>query len=112
MKNKSRLKIGSFYKAYGGPAHPSLVYFYDKNHKTYLSIKFGTSKSRHMTEIHPIQNGCDKGFVRNRPFEGTRNDYGEELFGLSVNPKDLNIIEIIKTKKPDRSKRARQRYKK
>ena len=113
MKEKRALKIGSFYKAYGGQSHPSLVFFYDRNHKTYLSIKFGTTKGRHMTEIHPIQEGYDKSYVRNRPFEGTKDDYGdEELLGLRVDNRDLKIIENIKTKNPDRSRRAKKRYKK
>ena len=66
-----------------------------------------------MTEIHPIQAGYDKSYVRNRPFEGTKDDYGnEELLGLCIDNRDLDIIESIKTKNPDRSKRARKRYKK
>ena len=113
MKKKSGLKVGSFYKAYGGQSHPALVYFFDEKHKTYLSIKFGTTKGRHMTEIHPIQIGYHRSFVRNRPFEGTRNDFGdEELLGLHIDSRDLALLESIKTKNPDQSKKARKRYKK
>ena len=111
MKKKNELVIGRFYKVYGGPSHPSLVYFYDKNHKTYLSLRFGTSKGRHMTEIHPIQIGYQNSYIHNRPFEGTRDDYGDkELQGLSIDSRDLNVIETVKSKKPERSKRARKRH--
>ena len=113
MKKKSKLRINAFYKAYGGPAHPAQIFLYDKNHKTYISIKFGSSKGRHMTKIHPIQRGYKTSYVRNRPFEGTKEDYDdEELVGLSIDSRDAELIEIIKTRKPDRSKKARKRYKK
>ncbi len=110
MKKKKRLKINAFYKAYGGTAHPAQIFLYDKNHKTYISIKFGTTKRRHMTKIHPIQKGYSESYVRNRPFEGTKEDYGdEELLGLSLDPRD---VELIEARKPDCSRKAKKRYKK
>jgi len=113
MKKKKKLKINCFYKAYGGPAHPAQIFAFDKKHKTYISIKFGTSKGNHMTEIHPIQSGYLRAFVHNRPFEGTVDDYDDkELLGLCIDFRDFEIIEIIKHKKPNRSRRAKQRYKK
>ena len=110
---KKRLRISCFYKAYGGPAHPAQIFLFDKNHKTYISIKFGTSKGRHMTEIHPIQKGYKKSYVRNRPFEGTKDDYDDvELLGLNIDSRDKDLIVTIKNRKPDRSRKARMRYKK
>lgn len=112
-KKKHMLKINCFYKAYGGQSHPAFIYAYNKKHKTYISLKFGTTKGRHMTEIHPIQQGYSKGYVRNRPFEGTRDDYGDkELINLFIDSRDSNVIESIKEREPDRSLRARKRYKK
>lgn len=105
--------VGKFYKAYGGPAHPSLIYEIDTKHKTIKSIKFGTTKGKHMTEIHPIQQGYDKSFVHNRPFEGVPSDYDfRELEGLVVDARDLTIIEEIKKKTPMQSKKAKGRYNK
>ena len=113
MKKKHRLKINCFYKVYGGQSHPAFIFAYVSDRKTYLSFKFGTTQGRHMTEIHPIQQGYLKSFVRNRPFEGTRDDYGdEELIGLHLDSRDKEILESIKLKQPDRSIRARKRYKK
>ena len=110
---KPKLNIGSFYKAYGGPAHPALIIAYDSKHKTYISLKFGTSQGSHMTEIHPIQKGYSVSYVRNRPFEGTIDDYGsKELLGLYIDERDSALLEAIKTRTPDRSSRARKRYKK
>lgn len=112
-KKKIELQVGNFYTIYGGGSHPSLIYEEDKNHKTYISLKFGTSNGKHMVEIHPIQEGYEKGFVHSRPFEGTRNDYGNYvLIGLYIDPRDESIIEKIKKKTPHRTKNAKKRYKK
>ena len=111
-KGKTKLIIGRFYLVFNGPPHPSLVYKYDSKHKVYLSIKFGTSKGRHMTRIHPIQIGGNEQFVHNRPIEGTREDYGDkELAGLVVDARDIPIIEDIKNRQPLKTKRAKCRYK-
>ena len=112
MKKKSKLIIGRFYLIYGGIPHPSQVYMYDSKHKTYLSIKFGTTKGKHMRKIHPIQKGYKEGFVNNRPFEGIRSDYGDrEIEGMKVDEKDKAIIESIKQEKPKQTKGAKKRYK-
>ena len=110
-KGKTKLIIGNFYMAYGGHQHPAQIIAFDEKHKTFISIKFGTTQGKHMIEIHPIQVGIDKSFVHVRPFEGTRNDYGDrELIGLSIDKRDNVIIEIIKSREPTRSKRAKERY--
>ena len=98
---------------YGGGAHPSLIFEKDEKHNTYISLKFGTSKGDHMIEIHPIQEGYDKGYVHNRPFEGVRNDYGNYiLVGLYINEDDEEKLNEIKKKKPHQTKNAKKRYKK
>ncbi len=103
--------MDKFYYSYGGGAHPSLIYE-KTQHKTYKSVKFGTTKKKHMTEIKPIQKGHEKSYVHNRPFEGTRIDYGDrELKGLAINDEDKNFIDQIKKRKPQRSARARKHYK-
>ena len=77
-----------------------------------MSLKFGTTKVRHMTKIHPIQKGQNKQFVHNRPYEGVRSDYGEkELQGLETNVKDESIFDEIKKRKPVRTNKAKKRYK-
>ena len=114
VSNKNRVKIeeGKFYMAYGGTPHPAFVFEIDKKHKTFKSIKFGTTKAKHMTEIRPLQQDGSRQFVHNRPFEGVRSDYGDkELLGLIIDASDLDIIEQIKKKEPLKSKRARNRYK-
>ena len=112
MKKKTKLRINCFYKVYGGQPHPAYIFAYDKNHKTYISLKFGTTKGRHMIEIHPIQNRYSHSFVRNRPYEGTRKDYGDkELLGMFLDARDQTVFDNIKIKKPDRSASARKRYK-
>lgn len=109
-KSKSKIKLNEFYNIYGGKTHPSLVYE-KTNHKTYKSIKFGTTKVKHTTEIKPIQKGYDKSYVHNRPFEGTRKDYGDEpLKGLKINSKNLDLIEEIKKRPANKTKRAKRRY--
>ena len=111
-KIKVKLIIGNFYMAYGGHQHPAQIIAFDEKHKTFISIKFGTTQGKHMIEIHPIQVGINKSFVHARPFEGTRNDYGDrELVGLSIDERDNIIIEVIKTREPTKSKRAKERYK-
>ena len=110
--NKTMIEINKFYMVYSGPPHPAFVYEIDKKHKTIKSIKFGTTKAKHMTELHPLQSNIIKQYVHNRPFEGVRSDYGDkELIGLSINELDYHIIEEIKKKEPNRSKRAKLRYK-
>ena len=113
MKKKAKLIIGCFYLIYGGTPHPSLVVSYNAKHKTYISIKFGTTKGKHMTRIHPIQNGQNQQYVHNRPVEGTRDDYSEnELLGMQLDERDNNIIETIKNKVPIKTKNAKKRYEK
>ena len=114
MKKNNKLIIGKFYLIYGGLPHPSQVFMYDSKHKTYLSIKFGTTKGRHMTKIHPIQKGNNgEQYVHNRPIEGVRNDYGDkELLGLSVDDRDCLFIETIKTRTAIKTSKAKKRYKK
>ena len=110
-KGKTKLIVGNFYLIFNGPPHPSLVFKFNAKHKTYLSIKFGTSKGKHMTKINPIQKPGNNQYVHNRPIEGTRDDYGDkELLGLSVDEKDIQIIESIKRKEPIRTKKAKKRY--
>ena len=111
MSNKkTKLKINKFDNLYGGKAHPSLIYEKTK-FKTYKSLKFGTTKTKHTTEINPIQKGVERSYVNNRPFEGTRKDYGDrELLGLQINPKDISTINQIKKKQPHKTARAKRRY--
>ena len=112
-KRRNKLEINKFYYSYGGNQHPSLIFKYNEKHKTYLSLKFGTTKGRHMTEIHPLKDDSIIQYVHNRPFEGTRSDYGDiELIGFSVNPLDKPILDEIKKKQPTRSKNAKARYEK
>ena len=109
---KTKLIIGKFYVIFIGKPHPSIVYFYNSKHKTYFSIKFGTTKGRHMTKVHPIQKDGNGQYVNNRPFEGTRNDFGDkELPDLCVDERDVAVLEEIKKKKPVQTKRAKKRYK-
>ena len=111
-KNKTKLIIGKFYLIFVGRPHPSIIYLYDAKHKTYLSIKFGTSRGKHMTAVHPIQKDGKEQYANNRPFEGTRSDYGDkELVDLKVDERDSMVIEEIKKKKPLRTKKAKKRYK-
>lgn len=111
-KRKTKLENGKFYMAYGGNAHPAQIYERTEI-ETYKSIKFGTSKRKHMTEIRPIQKGIAKSFVQNRPFEGVRSDYGDkELQGLNIDKKDIELIERIKLKETRKSKKAQRKYEK
>lgn len=111
-KKKIKLEVGKFYQAYGGNTHPAKIYE-KTSHGTYKSIKFGTSKGRHMIKIRPIQKGYDESYVHTRPFEGARSDYGnKELLGLSINPSDNDLIERIKKNPSNKTTRARERYKK
>ena len=113
MKKRSKLVIGGFYLIYGGTPHPSLVFKYDPKHKTYLAIKFGTTKTRHMTKIHPIQKGENSQYVHNRPIEGTIDDFGKkELLGLSIDGHDLLTLDLIKMRVPIKTNQAKKRYKK
>ena len=112
MKKKNKLIVGKFYLIFVGQPHPSIIYFYDYKHKTYFSIKFGTTRGRHMTKVHPIQKSGKEQYVNNRPFEGIRSDYGDkELTDLKVDGRDFTIIEDIKKKKPVRTRKAKKRYK-
>ena len=111
-KRKNKLLIGKFYNSYGGKTHPSLI-FEKTKYKTYKAIKFGTTKDKHMTEIKPIQTGYDVSYVKNRPFEGTRQDFGNrELEGLKINPLNMDLIEEIKKRPSNKSSRAKRRYNK
>lgn len=112
-KRKHKLRIGKFYYAYGGTKHPAQIYKKDKVHGTYLSIKTGTTQRKDMVAIRPIQKGVQHSYVNKRPFEGTRKDYGDrELLGLVFDPSDSEEIEMIKTRKPRQTRRAKEKYKK
>ena len=47
-RRKTKLQEGKFYYAFGGGKHPSQVYEIDKKHKTYKSIKTGTTQNKDM----------------------------------------------------------------
>ena len=108
-KKKPKIIINKFYIFYGGKHHPSLV-FAKTNRKTYKALRFGTTKGKHMTKIKPIQKGYEQSYVQNRPVEGTKDDYGNELFGLNINQLDAEIISKIKNRPTRKTKRAKLRY--
>lgn len=94
------------------PPHPSKIYMYDSKHKTYLSLKFGTTKVRHVTRIHPIQKNQNEQYVHNRPFEGVKSDYGEkELIGLETSLEDEPVFNEIKKRKPVKTSKTKRRHK-
>ena len=98
--------------SYGGNQHPAQV-FEKTPYGTYKSIKTGTTNNTDMIPIKPIQKGIDCSYIKNRPFEGCRSDYGNhELVGLAFNPIDTPIIEEVKKRRPRLSKRAKEKYKK
>lgn len=112
MSNKKKIKLetGKFYHCYGGGRHPSLIFTKDRSHKTYTSIKFGTTKKKNMIPIKSID-GKNNSYVDKNPFEGTRRDYGDhELLGLKVHPSDNKLMESIKQRKPKQSWRAKSKY--
>ena len=112
-KKRNKLEINKFYYSYGGNQHPSLIFEYDSIHKTYKALKFGTTKGRHMTEIHPLKDTQVQQYVHNRPFEGVRSDFGDqELIGFAINDLDAKLLDEIKKKEPIRSKKSKQRYQK
>ena len=112
-KRKSKLEINKFYYIYAGKMHPALIFKIDKNHKTYISIKFGTSKTRHTLKIHPITKSVKEQYVQNKPYEGIKTDYSDkELLGFKIDCRDESILETIKQREPKRTRKARLRYKK
>ena len=114
MKKKNKLVIGKFYLIYGGSPHPAQIFMIDTKHKTFLSIKFGTTQGKHMVRIHPIQKGRgNEQYAHKRPFEGVRSDYSDkEMLGFAVDDKDYQIIEEIKKRNPMKTSKAKKRYKK
>ena len=112
-KRKNKIQIGKFYYIYSGTKHPAFIFAFNSKHKTYISLRFGTTKNKHMTEIHSLQNKNSKQYIHNRPYEVTEKDYVEkELFGFNIYERDIRIINSIKNKSPMRTKRAKARYKK
>lgn len=112
MSKRAKLIINKFYHAYGGGRHPALVFKRNEKHKTYLSIKFGTTSNKDMQKIHSID-GKNDSYVHKRPFEGTRKDYGDhELKNLKIDSRDEKVLSEIKRRKSKRSKRAKEKYKK
>lgn len=111
-KKKQKLEIGKFYYIFGGKPHPAQIYAINKKHKTYKSIKTGTTKNKDMIQVKPIQKGKKESYVHKRPFEGVRSDYGDnELQGLAFHSSDMATINEIKKRNPHRTKKAKKRYK-
>lgn len=112
-RRRIKLEIGKFYYLYWGSQHPAYIFLIDKNHKTYFSIKTGTTRKKGMKRIKPISPNHKNNYVHKRPIEGTKKDYGnKELKGLNFDKDDREIIEQIKKEKPIRTARAKMRYKK
>ena len=111
-KRKGKLELNKFYIAYGGNSHPAKIY--EKTAiGTYKSIKTGTTPSKDMVKIKPIQKGYMSSYVHKRPFEGTKKDYGDkELLGLKFDPSDNKTLEEIKQRKSKLTKSAKKAYKK
>lgn len=111
-KGKTKILLNNFYHIYGGGRHTSFIYKKDENKKTYISLKFGTTKRKDTIEIKPID-GKNTKYVHKRPFEGKRSDYGNRpLVGMKINQQDHLLIENIKKRKPRLTKRAKAKYKK
>ena len=111
-KRKIKLEIDKFYYAYGGKAHPACI-FEKTDIGTYKSIKTGTTDGKSMIEIKPTQIGTEHSYINNRPFEGTRRDYGDkELLGIAFDESDFDTINKVKTRKPKLTKNARLAYEK
>ena len=53
-RKKCKLELNKFYHAYGGGRHPSLIFRKDEKHKTYISLKFGTTEKKDMIKIQSI----------------------------------------------------------
>ena len=107
-RRKNKLIIGKFYMAYGGKPHPAFL-FKKTKYGTYLAIKTGTTYGKNMIPIAPTQEGINISYINNRPFEGTRSDFGDrELLGLSFNPIDNPIIEEVKKRKPRQTRSAKR----
>ena len=109
-KAKGLLLLNHFYIFYNGPKHTALVFERNAKNKTYLCIKFGTTKNKDMIEIYPIDGRRTK-YVHKRPFEGKRKDYGKHpLSGLSIHPSNKELIEKIKTRKPHKTASVKTIY--
>lgn len=112
-KKKTKLKTGKFYMIYGGNQHPAYIYEIVVDYKTYRAIKTGTTPGKHLIKIKPIQDGYTESYIRDRPVEGARKDFGNhELVNMKFDEEDEEIILSITKKEPLKTKRAKNKYKK
>ena len=110
------IEVGKFYfihdKSKSG--HPGLVVWKDDKANRYLVVKFDSDKfgvktkrekgTKHITELkYPISNKIKNSYVKNRPFLCKRKDIGHIMPDLVLHPKDLVIIDTVKSKNPELS---------
>ena len=110
-KRKKLLLKGRFYSSYPNGGHPSLIFRKNKRKNQFDAVVFGTTPGHHRTLLkHPISNSITKSVVHNRPIRGVRKDFGDkELTNLKVNKEDKPKIEVVKRKKPQETKKYKEK---
>ena len=110
-KRKKLLLKGKFYSSYPNGGHPSLIFRKNKRKNQFDAVVFGTTPGHHRTLLkHPISNSITKSVVHNRPIRGVRKDFGDkELTNLKVNKEDKPKIELVKRKKPQETKKYKEK---
>jgi hypothetical protein len=106
-KRKTIIKRGKFYASYPNGGHPSLIYSKHRRKNKYDAVVFGTTPGHHRKEMNvPISNNIEKSVVHTRPIRGVRPDFSDkELVGLRIDKSDKTIVEIIKRKKPQETRK-------
>ena len=110
-KRKIKLKRGKFYASYPNGGHPSLIYRKNRRKNKYDAIVFGTSEGHHRIRLtHPVSSTVKVSVIHSRPIRGVRLDFGDrELINIKINKSDKPIIESVKRKEPQKTRKYKER---
>ena len=110
MSKRVKLKRGKYYVSYPNGGHPSLIFRKNKKKNRYDAVVFGTTEGRHRVKLNsPISSKVKQSVVHTRPMRGTRADYGDrDINGLKVSKEDKPIIELVKRRKPQETRRYKE----
>ncbi len=125
IKHKIRLEIGKFYRALDGSAggHPAMIYEINIGEKSFYAIVTGSMSREEFSKYglrkgyiklsFPTDNVVDISLIKNRPFIGVRDDFGDKEYkDMTFNEKDLHLIAKVKTRNPKYGKYYKKLYKK
>ena len=110
-RKRTRILRGKFYTTFhtGQKGHPSLIFKLNRRKNKYWIIVFDTTERSDRIRLKiPIEVGVRVSYIHKKPVIASHGDLGDhELTGLKISTRDKPIIETVKRKNPQVTKKYR-----